>query len=117
MSTDMFTDWIMKKAVWEDDLNRAFNTRTVHEWPNIPRKKPGILDRSDRKLENRINAALSSIGHGPITEEMREVYWKEVRKGQSFYEDAGGYCARCWAVTLGYQEPEAINGYSGYSEA
>lgn len=102
----------MEDAVY-DRLVAGFGTH-VHHWPDIPRQRPRWWQRAMIKKERRINAVLATIGKGPITDRMREIFWTEVRKGQDYREDAGGYILRCWSAALGFPYQEAIFTYSGY---
>lgn len=95
----------------EARLNEAFGTRTVHGWPTIPMYRPAWWQWRVRRLELRINDALATVGRGPVTEYMRRAYWREVRRGQGIYEDAGGYSWRCYAVMLGLDVDAPGPGY------
>lgn len=92
-------------------LEKAFGG-TVHGWPDIQPFPPKWWQRSARKREARVNAALASIGHGPLTDDMRRFYWRQVRIGQDVFEDAGGYCWRCWLAALGLAFRQPQNTYS-----
>lgn len=88
---------------------------TVHHWSSIPRRRPSWAQWHLRRAEARINDALKAVGKGPITDEMRDTFWQQVRMGQDVYEDAGGYFWRCWKAALGlpFEWPQCT--YSGYA--
>lgn len=97
-----------------DALCTAFGARTVHGWPMIPHAPSRWWQWRIRRTERRINGALASLGFGPLTSDMCLAYWHQIRKGQEYREDAGGYFWRCWCAALGlpYLEPEYT--YSGH---
>lgn len=82
-----------------NELEHAFGC-TVHGWPAIQPFAPKWWQRKAVKREAKVNAALATIGKGPLTDAMRLAYWRQVRIGQDVYEDAGGYCWRCWLAAL-----------------
>lgn len=98
-------------------LNDAFGCATVHSWPAIPRAAPRWWQRGLKAEEKRINAALAAVGRRPITDEAREIFWREIRKGQDISEDAGGYKWRCWCAALGLPHRPATLTYSGFISA
>lgn len=70
---------------------------SVSFWPIISPTRPRLFNRSRRKLERRVCAAL---GLEEITNDMRAKFWHQVNEGQG-YTDATGYRLRCWQAMLG----------------
>lgn len=107
-------------AALEVKLRRAMvfarlpeTTDTVHDYPVLWRYAPKWWEFKKSRFERRLADGFKMFGLPPITQEMRDMYWREVRKGQSVYEDAGGYMLRCWLVALGADCEEPYT----YSEA
>lgn len=65
-------------------------------WPTPPRKRPHWWQRHERQSLRDLERLF-----GPLSNESLAQYWTEVSKGQSVYEDAGGYSLRCYAAMLG----------------
>jgi hypothetical protein len=72
----------------------------VHDFPALGRKPARWWQLKARHFEARLDLALQLMGLPTVTQEMRDIYWAEVRKGQSVYEDAGGYLWRCWRAAF-----------------
>lgn len=54
----------------------------------------------------------SATGISTLTDEMRSLYWSELRKGQDIHEDAGGYFKRTYAAMLGFRQPSLVKTYA-----
>lgn len=74
---------------------------TVYEFPVLRQTPARWWQWKELRYEWRLDEALEAFGLPRITQEMRDAYWREVRKGQSVYEDAGGYLWRCWRAAFG----------------
>lgn len=83
----------------EQGLARAFGT-AVHWWPAPLQSAPRWWQWRQRRHDRRIAAALRQVRMGPFTQDMRDRYWQQVRRGQLVSEDAGGFCWRCWCAAL-----------------
>lgn len=83
------------------------------QWPSPCERPPFWHQRRLRKRERDLVAGIKeATGLTKITLEMRKKYWRELRKGQDVYEDAGGFFWRAYAVMLGFRSAEPVYGYS-----
>ncbi len=79
-------------------------------WPTPPRVKPRWWHFKAKRLETDLSKVF-----GQISDEQRDAYWREIRKGQSVYEDAGGFVMRAYRAMAGlpveepYTYPAAIH--------
>lgn len=80
-------------------------------WPVPPRCRPHWWQfRMRRKLE-RLEAVF-----GPLDDAALARWWREVERGQSVHEDAGGYFRRCYMGMLGAPVEEILT-YDQANEA
>jgi hypothetical protein len=75
-----------------------------YHWPRPPRKRPHWWQRQSVK---RLRELEEIFGH--LDDESLERYYIEVRKGQSVYEDAGGYLMRCYRTMCAEDVDEPIS--------
>lgn len=81
-------------------------------WPRPPRKIPSWFNFCGRAEIRNMEAVF-----GDIDQTALDRFWAEMAKGQSVYEDAGGYMLRCYEALAGFptQEPytyaQAIEGF------
>lgn len=77
-------------------------------WPCPPEKRPRWWQR---KAVQRLRELEAVFGH--LDDNALQRYWQEARKGQSVYEDAGGYMIRCYEAMIGKQtdEPTPYDSY------
>jgi len=68
------------------------------DWPSPPPKRPPFWQRASRK---RLRELEGVFGH--LSDEALQRYWDEVGRGQSVYEDCGGYLLRCYQAMLGME--------------
>ena len=66
------------------------------DWPMPPPKRPSFWHIQTVK---RLRDLEGIFGH--LSNEALQRYWNEVSKGQSVYEDCGGYLLRCYRAMLG----------------
>ena len=85
-------------------LEIAFNETFMFWWPCPQPRKPKWWQVSDRRIDNAAAKAIRECGFGPLSDEMRQTFWREISTGQG-YDDAGGFLWRTWSVMLGYMEP------------
>lgn len=78
------------------------------DWPCPPPKRPYVWQRQTVK---RLRDLERVFGH--LSDEALQAYWEEVGRGQSVYEDCGGYLIRCYRAMCG---EEVIKPYT-YSDA
>jgi hypothetical protein len=88
-------DWAMT-AAWF-----PMKMRTVHDYPCLPHQLPRWWQFQARKRLKKLNAALALFNLPPVEQAMCNRFWSESSKGQSVYEDAGGYFMRCWYAAFG----------------
>lgn len=93
----------MTKAI-EELLSAAERTWGTHpmDWPDTPHYRPRWWQFRAKRLLREMEQVF-----GPIDDAAMLRFWRERRKGQSAYEDAGGYLERCYIAMLGgdVQEP------------
>lgn len=79
-------------------LDIAANTWGPHplDWPSPPPKRPPFWHIQTVK---RLRELEGVFGH--LDNEALQRYWNEVAKGQSVYEDCGGYLLRCYEAMIG----------------
>lgn len=70
-------------------------------WPHPPRSKPRWWQFRERKRLAQMEYVFGVLDAAALRR-----YWYEVRKGQSVYEDAGGYMLRCYQAMMGYPVDE-----------
>jgi hypothetical protein len=89
-----------------DRLELAEATWGFHpiNWPRPPRGRPRFWQRQIRK---RLSELEKVFGH--LDDESLQRYWDEVAKGQSVYEDCGGYLLRCYRAMCGLSVEEPIS--------
>jgi hypothetical protein len=94
-------NWAMTAAWFPHEM------QTVHDYPCLPRRMPRWWQFRVRKRLKKLDTAFALFDLSPITQEMCDRFWSESSKGQSVYEDAGGYMMRCWyaAFSLPTDEP------------
>jgi hypothetical protein len=80
----------------------------VFDYPDIRPEPPHFWQRSARLEEARLNASLRVHGFPPITQKARDTYWRELRKGQSVDEDAGGFLMRAWRAAFAQPVAEPL---------
>lgn len=79
--------------------------------------RPLLWHFETRNRERRLVAAIfDATGLREITQDMRDRYWAEVRKGQDVYEDAGGYRMRCFEVMCGLYEPGEVQTHEAFAK-
>lgn len=78
------------------------------DWPCPPPKRPYVWQIQSLK---RLWELERVFGH--LSDEALQDYWEEVGRGQSIYEDVGGYLIRCYRRMI---RQEIIKPYT-YSEA
>ncbi len=82
-------------------------------WPTPNVRAPKWLNFRSRKRERELLAGIEqATGLTEVTQEMRDLFWKELRKGQDVYEDAGGFFWRAYSVMLGFRSANTVYGYS-----
>ena len=83
-------------AFMEDRANWKWNASHPMGWPTPPRKMPRWWNFGAylRLLE------MEEV-FGRICQADLDRFWAEMAKGQSVYEDAGGYLIRCYAALIG----------------
>lgn len=78
-------------------------------WPSPSERPPSFFSfRAKKREREMISTITKATGFTKITDEMRRLYWRELRKGQDVYEDAGGYFERAYMVMLGYRQPDNV---------
>lgn len=87
-------------------LDIASNTWGPHplDWPSPPPKRPPFWHIQTVK---RLKALEEVFGH--LSNEALQRYWQEVSKGQSVYEDCGGYLLRCYKAMLNEDVEEPVS--------
>lgn len=84
--------------------------RHPSDWPFPCEIKPRFWQRKGRSMDREVTKVF-----GRFDEADRRAFWKEIRKGQGIYEDAGGFLLRAYRafVNLPVEPPytldEAIN--------
>ncbi len=93
-------------------LDIAANTWGQHplDWPMPPPKRPHFWNR---QAVRRLHDLESVFGY--LSNEALQRYWSEVAKGQSVYEDCGGYLLRCYQAMNG-QYVERPTRYDSFIE-
>lgn len=66
------------------------------EWPVPPRSRPRWWQFAAKRNLGELEYVV-----GRLSDEQLRAFWAERAKGQSVYEDAGGYLVRCYAAMLG----------------
>jgi len=66
----------------------------------------------ERNVEEVLEAAIDEMGWTEI-----DAYYDERRKGQSIYEDAGGYMLRCLGRLFGVKPKDEIINYQQAAKA
>lgn len=88
-------------AFMEDRANWKWNATHPVGWPVPPRTMPSWMNLIGRyKLRDMEEA----FGH--LDQTALDRFWSERAKGQSVYEDAGGYLVRCYAAMAGHEVEE-----------
>lgn len=85
----------------EDRANWKWNTTHPMEWPRPPRKMPrwwNIWGYASLRDTEEV--------FGLIDQSDLDRFWAEHAKGQSVYEDAGGYLIRCYSALMGEDTEE-----------
>lgn len=72
----------------------------VHWWPYILEKEPRFWQRKRVHHNRKVNSALKAVGLPPIDDGARKRFWTQIKLGQGYREDAGGYFFRCWCAAL-----------------
>jgi hypothetical protein len=88
-------NWAMTAAWFPREM------RTVHDYPCLPRKMPHWWQFKAQRQMKKLDMAFALFDLSPVTQEMCDRFWAESSKGQSVYEDAGGYFMRCWHAAFG----------------
>ena len=78
------------------------------DWPVPPHRLPSWWQFRQR----RVLADLEAV-FGPLDNAALLRWWRECRKGQSVYEDAGSYFQRCYDAMCGLATEEPLT----YGEA
>lgn len=86
-----------------DILRRAENRWGAHpmDWPRPPMRRPHWWQRKRRRYLERMEAVF-----GPLDQIALDAFWREAGKGQSVYEDCGGFLLRCYNAMLGQPTEE-----------
>jgi hypothetical protein len=74
------------------------------DWPMPPPKRPHFWNRQSLA---RLRDLEGIFGH--LSNEALQRYWQEVAKGQSVYEDCGGYLLRCYRAMCGLEIDEPLS--------
>lgn len=85
----------------EDRANHKWNATHPLEWPIPPRKMPRWYNFIKMA---RLREMEDVFGH--IDQAALDRFWAESAKGQSVYEDAGGYMIRCYEGLMGFETVE-----------
>lgn len=115
-TTAMLTARQLKEPEYVFQALEFFFKTTVHGWPVPMERAPRFWEYRKSRREVPIHQALRYIGADPLTQEMRDRFYRQVRIGQDVYEDAGGYVWRCWQAMLGLPYRRAEMPYSGITE-
>ncbi len=70
-------------------------------WPVPPRKMPRWWQFSARKKIADLTTVFGSLDQNAL-----DRFWAEIQKGQSIYEDAGGYALRSYRAMAGERVEE-----------
>lgn len=94
---------------WDDCEQAAADRWGFHPvwWPRPPRKMPKWWQISARREVNSLGDVF-----GLITENGLDRFWEQHAKGQSVFEDAGGYLLRCYKALASF--PVEDDHYSYY---
>lgn len=65
-------------------------------WPRPPLKRPRFWQRQSVKKIRELEAVF-----GRLSNESLQRYYEEAERGQSVYEDCGGYFLRCYRAMIG----------------
>lgn len=86
--TDQINEAILEK------VSKEFGAHPMG-WPVPPRVLPKWFQPSRSKRYRYVQRWF-----GPLSQEDLDAFWGESAKGQSVYEDAGGYMLRCYRAML-----------------
>lgn len=78
------------------------------DWPCPPPRRPYVWQRQTVKRLRDLEGVF-----GYLSDDALQAYWEEVGRGQSVYEDCGGYLMRCYRRMIG---EDVIKPYT-YSDA
>lgn len=67
------------------------------QWPVPPHRRPSWWQFRQKALLSDLETVFGSLNDDALFR-----YWRERRKGQDIYEDAGGYLWRCYAAMAGF---------------
>lgn len=87
----------------EHRANHKWNTTHPMDWPTPPRKIPHWFN-----IVGFIKLVEMEEVFGRINQSDLDRFWAEMRKGQSVYEDAGGYLVRCYAALMGLETEDHL---------
>lgn len=65
-------------------------------WPVPPRSRPHWWQFAAKRNLDKLEYVFGRLSNNQL-----RTFWTESAKGQSVYEDAGGYMIRCYAAMIG----------------
>lgn len=100
--TNMEAKFTFAEAVWGHPM----------DWPPVWERRPRWWNFRAKREEAEVVRMF-----GQISESGRLAFWEELRKGQSVYEDAGGYLIRCYRAAFGLPVDEPYTYHSAFKDA
>lgn len=90
----------MSETMTERSANERWGEHPM-EWPLPPHSRPRWWQFRTRRTLADLEAVFGHLDNAALRR-----WWVELRKGQSVYEDAGGYLLRCYEAMAGREVEE-----------